>query len=90
LHEDANPAGQRFRIEHAAMMNDRCASRQAACARAGLCARCAHVRIVPGAKGAEFYLCERSFTDPRFRRYPAIPVVACVGFRPAGEEPPGG
>jgi hypothetical protein len=68
------------------MMNDPRGSRQASAARAGLCARCAHVRIVPGARGSEFYLCQLSFTDPRFRRYPAIPVIACPGYLVAKDE----
>jgi hypothetical protein len=27
-----------------------------------------------------FYLCERSRTDPRYRKYPVLPVVACPGY----------
>jgi hypothetical protein len=62
------------------MMNDPRGPRQATPERAGLCARCTHLRVVPGARGAEFYLCQLSFTDSRFRRYPAIPVLTCPGF----------
>jgi len=53
--------------------------------RAGLCARCAHVQIVTSDRGSRFFMCRRSLTDPRFRRYPPIPVIACVGFE---ERPP--
>lgn len=67
------------------MMNDPRGLRQATADHAGLCARCAHVRIVPGARGSAFYLCQLSFTDPRFRRYPVIPVLACHGYRIADE-----
>jgi hypothetical protein len=67
------------------MMNDPRGSRQATGERAGLCARCIHLRIVPGAKGAEFYLCRLSFVDPRFSRYPRIPVIACEGYAPVDE-----
>jgi hypothetical protein len=48
--------------------------------RAGLCSRCLHVQVVESDRGTRFYLCRRSLTDPRFPRYPQIPVIACVGF----------
>lgn len=53
---------------------------------AGLCDTCAHQRLVPTARTA-FSLCRLSTTDPRFPRYPAIPVIRCAGYRarPAGE-----
>ena len=48
-------------------------------ARAGLCATCVHVQIVESSKRSVFYLCRRAETDPRFRKYPALPVLSCVG-----------
>jgi hypothetical protein len=49
--------------------------------RVGLCATCRHVRRVVSARGSEFYLCERSRTEPaRFRKYPPLPVRQCSGF----------
>ncbi len=48
--------------------------------RAGLCGTCAHARVVPSSRGAEFYLCRLSLTDPRFPRYPSLPVVTCPGY----------
>lgn len=42
--------------------------------------------MVRSAKGAEFYLCLRSRTDPRYPRYPALPRWACAGYDP----PPSG
>ena len=45
----------------------------------GLCTTCRHCRMVAGARSA-FYLCERSFTDPRFPKYPPLPVVRCEGY----------
>ena len=53
----------------------------------GLCRTCRYARRVAGAR-TTFYLCERSFTDPRFRKYPPLPVIRCVGFEP--EEPDDG
>jgi len=52
-------------------------------ARVGLCAICAHARIVETDRGSRFYLCELAKTDPRFSRYPRLPVVACAGWMPA-------
>lgn len=49
----------------------------------GLCASCRHSREIPGAR-SRFWLCERSRTDPRFPRYPRLPVLRCAGHEPAG------
>lgn len=46
----------------------------------GLCAACAHARLVTSARGASFVLCGLSRTDERFAKYPRLPVLACVGF----------
>jgi hypothetical protein len=56
----------------------------------GLCATCRHQRTISGARST-FSLCERSFTDPRFLKYPALPVVRCPGYepRPAAAADPG-
>lgn len=57
----------------------------------GLCERCRHARVVPTPRSL-FWLCERSRTDPRFPRYPRLPVRACDGFEAAeaGGGPEGG
>jgi hypothetical protein len=52
---------------------------------AGLCRDCLHRRLVETARGSRFVLCERSRIDPRFPRYPALPVVGCAGFEPSQE-----
>lgn len=49
--------------------------------RVGLCASCANVQLVPSTRGATFYLCKLSSIDPRFSRYPRLPVVTCPGYR---------
>jgi hypothetical protein len=46
----------------------------------GLCDACRHQRLVPNTRGSVFSLCERSRTDPAFRRYPPLPVLRCPGF----------
>ena len=50
---------------------------------AGLCPHCAHVRTVGNRRGSVFYMCELGKTDPRFPRYPALPVLRCAGFEPS-------
>jgi hypothetical protein len=57
-------------------------------ARAGLCAGCRHVRIIATDGGSRFYLCRMSYVDPRFPRYPRIPVIACAGYEPATQSDP--
>ncbi|HUQ78670.1 MAG TPA: hypothetical protein VM427_07350 [Patescibacteria group bacterium] len=46
---------------------------------AGLCAVCVHARLVVSGRGSQFVLCEQSRIDPRFPRYPSLPVRACAG-----------
>jgi len=48
--------------------------------RVGLCAECRWSRRVVSGKGSVFWMCERSKVDPRFRKYPPLPVLACAGF----------
>ena len=55
-------------------------------ASAGLCSLCLYARTVESSKGSLFWLCERSKDDPRFRKYPVLPVVRCDGFE--AEPPP--
>lgn len=49
-------------------------------ARASLCARCRHLRLVESSKGSVFLLCGLAQTDARFPKYPPQPVLACPGF----------
>jgi hypothetical protein len=62
------------------MMDDRRRAGQAAAP--GLCEGCLHLQTVQSTKGSRFYLCRLSLTDPRFPRYPRIPVLSCSGFAP--------
>lgn len=48
--------------------------------RIGLCADCRFMRLVESARGSKFYLCERSATDPKFPKYPRLPVLQCGGY----------
>jgi hypothetical protein len=46
----------------------------------GLCASCTHAQVITSSRQAVFHLCRLSFTDPRFRKYPPLPVVSCAGY----------
>ena len=69
------------------MMNDRAPDGQVR-ATVGLCAVCRHAQVVTSARGSRFYLCRLSATDPRFPRYPPLPVVNCAGFSPDADRAP--
>ena len=47
----------------------------------GLCAGCRHVDVVRSSRST-FYRCRRSFTDARFPKYPALPLLHCAGYEP--------
>jgi len=46
----------------------------------GLCASCQHSRPIRSSKGSTFVRCELAFTDPRFPRYPILPMLQCEGY----------
>jgi hypothetical protein len=52
---------------------------------AGLCADCSHAQRILSERGALFLLCGLSFRDPRFAKYPRLPVLRCLGFVPCAE-----
>jgi hypothetical protein len=54
---------------------------------AGLCDHCRHAREIRSDRGSRFILCERSRADPRFARYPRLPVLTCPGFEPGSPRP---
>lgn len=47
----------------------------------GLCRECAHVRLLASARST-FLRCALSDRDPRYLRYPVLPVRACSGYEP--------
>ena len=47
--------------------------------RVGLCFTCQHVRPVRTDRGAVYYQCQRAATDPRYAKYPRLPVIHCPG-----------
>jgi hypothetical protein len=46
----------------------------------GLCATCLHCKLVRSDKGSAFYRCTLSDRDPRFAKYPRLPVLTCRGW----------
>ena len=46
----------------------------------GLCATCCHARVVHSSRGSSFYLCQLAEIDPRFDKYPRLPVLRCAGY----------
>jgi len=49
--------------------------------RQGLCANCQHSRRIESDRGTIFLLCELSKSDPRFPKYPRLPVMQCSGYK---------
>lgn len=45
----------------------------------GLCATCVHLELL-GSKRSVFVRCALSDEDPRFPRYPPLPVRSCAGY----------
>jgi hypothetical protein len=50
-------------------------------AHAGLCSDCLHARRLESARGSVFILCNLSLTDPRFPKYPRLPVLSCASYK---------
>jgi hypothetical protein len=48
----------------------------------GLCEECQHARRMESDHGSVFLLCQLSFEDANFAKYPRLPVVACGGYKP--------
>ena len=49
---------------------------------AGLCDACRHQKVIRSGRGSEFSRCLRHKDDPRYPKYPRIPVGRCPGFEP--------
>jgi hypothetical protein len=46
----------------------------------GLCATCQHARRIESDRGSIFIMCELSFEDSCFAKYPRLPVLVCSGY----------
>ena len=51
--------------------------------RLGLCGGCAEAREITSGRGSDFLRCGLSDRDPRYARYPRLPVMRCAGFSAA-------
>jgi hypothetical protein len=47
----------------------------------GLCADCVHSRRIESVRGSAFILCNLSQTNPRYLKYPRLPVASCDGYK---------
>jgi hypothetical protein len=57
---------------------------------AGLCATCIHARRVPHPRGeGAYWRCLLADTDPRFAKYPRLPVLRCSGYEKVAEKKQG-
>jgi hypothetical protein len=45
-----------------------------------LCESCRFMRAVVSGRGSRFLLCELSWQDRRFPKYPPQPVTRCAGY----------
>lgn len=48
----------------------------------GLCGGCRHHAWIQSGRGSRFLRCELSFVDPRFPKFPVLPVFQCSGYEP--------
>lgn len=47
---------------------------------AGLCSDCRRARTILSDRGSSFVMCQLSANDPKFPKYPRLPVLSCVGY----------
>ena len=53
----------------------------------GLCATCIHHVVITSDRGSRFVQCGLARRDPRFPKYPVVPVRGCGGYAAAPVEP---
>ena len=75
-----SPAPRRFHLRYPAGM-PQSPERQVDRAATSLCASCLQARRIESPRGSVFILCELSVTDPRFPKYPRLPVLSCDGYK---------
>jgi len=52
----------------------------------GLCKTCGYCRVIKNDRGNPFYLCRLAASDPRFAKYPRLPVLRCDGYVPCADK----
>ncbi len=53
----------------------------------GLCQTCAHAKVVTSDRGSIFYRCQLADSNPRYPKYPRLPVLNCAGWVDAENTP---
>jgi hypothetical protein len=48
----------------------------------GLCGTCVHSQTIVSSKGSRFLMCRISAIDPRYPKYPQLPVRSCAAHQP--------
>ena len=51
-----------------------------------LCELCQHRQVVNTPRGSRFLLCQLSFGNPRYPKYPPQPIQLCQGFQSLSQE----
>ncbi len=46
----------------------------------GLCESCRHARVIRSSRDSLFLRCGLADSDPRFAKYPRLPVLQCDGY----------
>ena len=52
---------------------------------AGGCVSCVYARLIRAKANDVYYFCERSVNDPRYARYPRLPMLTCEGHTDRAE-----
>lgn len=52
----------------------------------GLCGDCRHARTLPATGGRAYVQCRLSEADPRYPKWPRLPVLACGGYETGSGE----
>ncbi|MFQ5512309.1 MAG: DUF418 domain-containing protein [Candidatus Krumholzibacteriia bacterium] len=55
---------------------------------AGQCATCRHAARVTSNRNGVFYRCRLAEREPRFVKYPRLPMRSCPGYNPGAARPP--
>ncbi|HKQ85538.1 MAG TPA: hypothetical protein VJS43_02085 [Candidatus Acidoferrales bacterium] len=53
----------------------------------GLCETCTHAKRIVSDRGSLFWQCGLAADDPRFPKYPRLPVLQCAGFEQLAKTP---
>lgn len=56
--------------------------------RFGLCDSCVNAKLIRNTRGSVFLMCELSNVDEHYPKYPPVPIIACEGHRPPGDDAP--